>query len=232
MTSKEKKDLVLRQAVKPELKKAGYSVVGQTYYRMQEDCCIAVNIQSSQFNSAVTGYSFRFNIEAFPQDVSKELLKSGAFGDDIHEAVLLPDCGHLHPYRTSGGYQIDGYRNYKPMNMDVEDIEARIGDDMGRYILPQLAEIKNLVDWETKKQEWKKRYDSKRVLLLSYFSLAQMLAETPDNHAPLLDARRRFGLSAAEIKENHELYLQVKAFSTWPDDDKWGFILSSLSNEA
>lgn len=221
MTSQEKKSAVLRQVVKPELKKAGYRSIGQTFYRMEEDCCLAIHIQSSKFSSMTTGYSFRFNIAVLPPDVSQDYLKTGAFIDYINEGILLPDCGYLHPYREAFGYQIDGYQNYKPLDMDVEDIKEKIRDDLCCHILPQLAEIKTLSDWEKKTKEWKQRYNSKWVLLLSFFDMAQNDAVSPNNIPHGCENLRSFGMSAEEVEESYNLYQQVKAISMWPDINKW-----------
>ncbi len=42
MTSKEKKNLVLKEIVKPLLKKAGYRSFGNVYYSQRADCCLAL----------------------------------------------------------------------------------------------------------------------------------------------------------------------------------------------
>lgn len=230
MTSKEKKSIILKEVITPAFKQAGYRTIGQTYYCVQGDCCIAVKIQSSHFNSDATGYTFWFHIHAFPKETSKETLKEwNAWGSsDVHESLLLPDCGHLHPYRSPLGYQIDGYKNYAPQDMDVEDIKKRIGSDLHDVILPQLAEIKSLDDWKTRKEEWMERGNSQRVLLLNYFGSAQMSATVPEMAIKLRDTQRRFGLSSEMIRENEALYQEIRALSAWPDDNKWGFILSAL----
>ena len=230
MTPKEKKTIILEEVIKPEFKSAGYDSIGQTYHRMQEDCCIAVKIQSSQFNSSNTGYTFWFHIKAFPKQTSLETLKEwSAWSDSIHEDALLPDCGILHPYRTAKGYQIDGYKNSVLQDMDLEDIKKRICSDLHDYILPQLAEIKSLDEWETKKKEWLNRWNSERILLLNYFSVAQMSSAVRDNISHLRDTQRRFGLSAETIRNSQPLYQEIKAFSVRPEDDKWEFILSTLA---
>ena len=63
MTSKEKKDRIVQEVIIPELQNAGYQFFGQTFYCFGDDCCIALKLQNSQFNSENAGYSFRFHIE-------------------------------------------------------------------------------------------------------------------------------------------------------------------------
>lgn len=232
MNSKEKKNMVLREVVKPELKRAGYRATGQTYKSMRDDCCLAIRINGSHFNSIVMGYTFWFEIEAFKRDLPEEYLKCWQGGiDSMREDPLLPDCGYLHPYHQPLGYKIDGYQDYKPQDMDVEDIKNRIGNDLRQYILPQLDEIKNYKDWERKKQDWNKRYYSKRICLLRYYHMAHGLAVVESNIPNLIHNRQWIGISAQEIKENYQLYQQIKALSPWPNEDKWAFILAALIAE-
>lgn len=231
MTTKEKKTIVIKEVITPTFKEAGYRTIGQTYYRMQEECCIVVKLQSSHFNSAATGFTFWFHIEVMPKETSKEELKTwnASGSSDIHESLLLPDCGYLHPYRSSLGYQIDGYKNYMPQDMDVEDIKIKIGSDFHELILPQLDEIKTPGDWAAHKKEWKEHENTQRVRLLRYFSSAQMSAVVPEMIPKLRDTQQRFNLPSEIIRENETIYHQIQALSAWPRDNKWEFILSSLA---
>lgn len=233
MTSKEKKDIVLREVVKPELKRAGYRAKGNAYISMGNDCCIAICISSSRFNSNSLGFNFGFDIIFLQGDYSEERLKNWNDGsrDAIREDILLPDCALLHPYHDSLGYKIDGYKDYKPQDMDVEDIKNRIGDDLRRYILPQLAEIKCSEDWERKRQEWNEQTNSKRVCLLRFFYNAHNHNQIQSNAPHLLDIRQKNRISAQEIKENYPLYQQIKALSAFPNKDNWALILAALAAE-
>lgn len=231
MTTKEKRGIILKEVITPAFKEEGYRTIGQIYYRVQGDCCMAVKLQSSQFNSVATGHTFWFHINAFPKETSRDQLKEwNSCGDsDIHESWLLPDCGFLHPYRNAIGYHIDGYKNYVLQDMDIEDIKKRIGSDFRDVILPQLAGIISLDEWDRRKEEWAEQsWQSQRVLLLRYFDSAQMLAVVPETILVLRDTQHRFGLSSETIRENEPLYQEVRAFSDWPDDNKWSFILSAL----
>lgn len=229
MTSKEKKDFILKEVIKPGFQNAGYEKAGETYNSARKDCCIAVRVQSSQFNSAATGYTFWLNIAAFPKDVKKETLKEGCFRE-IREAVLLPDCGFLHPYRNSMGYHIDGYKDYKPQDMDVEKIRKRISEDLSQYILPKLQEIETMSDWEQHKQEWEAQFNSERVRLIRYFEGAQMqFLDFGARSAEALSVlQANTGVSAEEIRENQSLYEQVKGLSSFPNEDKWKYIMAAL----
>lgn len=229
MTSKEKKDRIVQEVIIPELQNAGYQFFGQTFYCFGDDCCIALKLQNSQFNSENAGYSFRFHIKVFPKDISLDALKDwSVWSDSIHEDVLLPDCGYLHPYRDGKGYHIDGYKNSIPQDIDLTNIEERIGSDLRNYILPQLSGIRTPAAWKSYKKEWLNRWNAPKVLLMNYFNTVQLFATEEDNLPHLRDAQRRLGLSAKTIRENRGLYLQIKDASIWPEDDKWEFILHSL----
>lgn len=233
MTSKEKKDYLLKEVIKPQLKSAGYQMAGQNYYSVRDDCCLAIRIHSSRFNSAATGFCFWFKIKAFSKDASKKTLKSEFFGEIFTERELLPDCGYFHPYRTSLGYQIDGYENGSPRDMDLEDIEKRISDDLCQYILPQLETIKTFDDWERQKEEGIKKYNSQRIKLLRYFSGAQMQYLDFDERSfrALMLSRKAIGISPEEIKANQSLYEQLRASSESPSEDKWKIIMAALEAE-
>lgn len=232
MTSKEKKNSVLREVVKPALKKAGYRSSGRVYYSERTGCCLALRLESSRWNSVVTGYCFRFDIMAFEGGVT-ERIKKGYWleRDSVSESFLLPDCGYLHPYRRTMEYLIDGYKNYQPQDMDVEDIKICIGDDMNRFILPQLAEVETFADWKRKREEWNERCYTERVRLLRYFTMAHPMTCSTGNFPHLLNARRQLELPIEIIRENSVLYHQIREASPWPEMDGWNFILSALAAE-
>jgi len=231
MTSKEKKDIVLREVVKPELKLAGYRSTKLGFISMRDDCRLIIYLYSDRFNSVATGFIFGLEIEAVKGNQPVEHPRHRDFRERIHEDILLPDCGFLHPYRYPLGYKIDGYKDYKPQDMDVEDIKNRIGDDLRRYILPELAEIKCYEDWERKRQEWDERANSKRVCLLRFFNHAHNYNQIQSNAPHLLDIRQKNRISVQEIKENYPLYQQIKELSALPNKDNWAFILAALAAE-
>lgn len=230
MTSKEKRDTLLREVVKPELKNAGYRLKGRAYISMRDNGFLAIGLSNGRFISNSLGFSFGFSIQFFSDEFSEERLKN-TWNDCIDEAPLLPDYGFLHPYRSGLGYTIDGYKNYQPQDMDVEDIKNCVRDDLHLFIFPQLAEINCYEEWKRKKQEWYGRYYSKRVSLLHFYSAVQYSAVDVESvpHRPNL--LRESELPADEIKENYPLYQQIKALSPWPNEDKWFYILAILKAE-
>lgn len=227
MYSKEKRDTVLREVIKPELKSAGYRLKGKAYISMRNEGFLAVSLHNGRFNSKSMGFSFGLSIQFFSGEFSEERLKN-IWNDCINETPLLPDYGFLHPYHQALGYTIDGYKNYQPQDMDVEDIKNRIRDDLRYYIFPHLSELNCYKDWERKKQEWNDRYYSKRVSLLRFYYSVQYSATVQNNIPRLIETLRGSGLSADEIKDNYSLYEKIKALSPWPNEDKWAFMLAVL----
>ena len=232
MTSKEKKDIVVKEVIIEGLKAAGYRGSGLTYYIEKEDFHLAINIQSSRFNSVITGYNFRLNINTITKDISiKELKYQCSNFSGIQEYLLLPDCGMLHPYHDILGYRIDGYKDYKPQDMDIENIKMRIRDDLQQEILPKLACVNTFSDWEGKKEEWEKQFDTPRVSLIRYYSSAQMSAVVQEFSLRLQMIQKSMGITNDEIRENEDLYQQVRALSYWASENKWRFIIKSLLEE-
>ncbi|MCA5962133.1 DUF4304 domain-containing protein [Blautia sp. RD014234] len=90
MTSREKKNKVIQQVIKPALKEAGFhSLRGtQAFSIHKEACTIAVNIQSSQFNSNVTGFSFWLNIVVDTPDLSDEQLQDVTFSNLLQKLAF------------------------------------------------------------------------------------------------------------------------------------------------
>lgn len=230
MTSKEKKNLVLKEIVKPLLKKAGYRSLGNVYYSQRGDCCLALCLKGSHWNSVAAGYSFWFEIAAFEGEVNEDI-KKGYWLPQMKEYALLPDLGYLHPYRQAFSYQIDGYKNYQPQDMDLEEIKSRIQDDMERYIIPELAQVENFSDWDHKQKEWSQRGSSEKVRLLRYFTMTHTLAATSGNLPHFFNARRQFNLSIETILKNEAMYHQIQQASPWPEKDDWNFIISVLDAE-
>lgn len=229
MTSKEKRDMVLREVVKPELKRAEYRIKGKAYLSIRDGCCLAIYLNNARFNSNSMGFTFWFGIQFIEGDYSEARLKNWIDWDCIRESTLLPDCGYLHPYHQTSGYTIDGYKNYQPQDMDVEDIKNRIRDDLCCYMFPQLAQINCYEDWMRKTQEWNERNNTKKVRLLNFYHNVQHSVAEQSSIPRLIEAFRASEVSAEEIKDNYPMYQEIKALSPWPNEDKWAFILNLLA---
>ncbi len=137
----EKRDMVVKQVIKPALKKCGFSTSGLDWQREIEDAYIIIHMQNSQFNNIVDGARFRFHISASKKEEIREKPSNQWMynqGHDLKQFDFLPYCGMLSPYYAGDMYKIDGYQNYLPTDTPVEDICRQIREDFETYILPPL----------------------------------------------------------------------------------------------
>lgn len=232
MTGKEKRNIVLRETINPAIKEAGYSKIGQTYYKQCRECCMVLRMQNSRFNSEATGYDFWFHIGILSNEDAQDHpnLKDwwGGIGS-VKEDILLPDCGMLHPYRNGRmGYCIDPYKNYQPQDMDLDDIKSALHRDFSEYILPQLDNIQSPKEWEEQKEKWMGQNETKRVHLLTYYFSAQMLSCAESNRPFLKQQQEQLGLTAEDIVGNIDLLHQIQALSQWPEMNAEPYVRATL----
>ena len=227
------KQLIIKEVVKKHLKEAQFKSVGQTFYSVRNDICLAVNIFSSQFNSFSTGYNFYLKIRAYPADTEKKDLK--IFNEDIEEACslpvteacFLPKRGYLHPYHNSLGYTIGGYRDYAPKVQKYEDIRDYINNDFAQYIIPGLQKIQCRDDYNKCKEEFYQYYASPEICLLRFFSSIQGISNIHPkyNVADFFDS---WHITAEEVKANRAIYEQVREWSNLPKHNQWDQLMQVL----
>lgn len=172
----EKRDMVVKQVIKPALKKCGFSTSGLDWRREIEDAYIIIHMQNSQFNDIVNGARFRFHISASKKEEIREKLSNQWMynqGHDLKQFDFLPYCGMLSPYYAGDMYKIDGYQNYLPTDTPVEDICRQIGEDFETYILPPLCAAAAYADFEKLRAGRLERYQEKEMRLLQYYHAAQ-----------------------------------------------------------
>lgn len=144
MRPTEKRDIVVKQVIKPLLKKHGFSTSGMDWRREIEDGYVIIHMMNSQFNGISTGVSFRFHISAVKKDEIRDKLSNQWIYNqtcDLRQFAFLPYCGMLSPYYSGDMYTIDGYKNYLPSDTPVEEICGQIGVDFEKYILPELCKV-------------------------------------------------------------------------------------------
>lgn len=90
---------------------------------------------------------------------------------------MLPYHRMLSPYYAGGDmYKIDGYKNYLPSDMAVEDICRHIGEDFEKYILPELCAVKSYEDFLELYAQKLEQQNEKEMRLLRYYHAAQSTA--------------------------------------------------------
>lgn len=175
----EKRDIVVKQVIKPALKKCGFSTAGSDWRRETDDAYIIIHMQNSQFNSIAGGARFRFHISASKKDEVKQKLSEQWMynqGLELKQFDFLPYCGMLSPCYSGDMYRIDGYKDYLPTDTPVEDICRQIGEDFETYILPPLCELTSYKDFLKLREQKLERYKEKEIRLLRYYHAAQAAA--------------------------------------------------------
>ncbi len=210
MKSVEKRNLVVKQVIKPLLKKFGFSSAGQKWHRETDDVRLTIEMQNSQFNGVPTGVSFRFFIRAVRKDGSagQPADRKKPESCELKQFDFLPYCGMLSPLCQADWYNFDGYKDYLPSDMPVEDICRQIEEDFGSYVLPELSAVKTYEDFLELQDRAQGRRKEKEVRLLQFYEAAQSMASVvsinPIQYTLLVNLRKNLGLSAEDVASHLE----------------------------
>lgn len=225
LTPAKQKQLVIKEVVKKHLKEAGFKSVGQTYYSVRNDICLAVHIFSSQNNSFFTGYEFCLRIKAFPTDIEKEELRM--INGDFTENGFLPNYGLLHPYHNILGYTIGGYRDYKPKVQNYEDIRDYIDNDFRQYIMPRLLKIQCGDDYNECKDEIQRYVSSREISIIRFLSSIHNSGNIRPKY-DVADFFERWHITVEDVRESRAIYEQVREWSDLPNHDNWDYLMEVL----
>ena len=156
--SKEKRDRVVKEVIRPLMKKEGFKSKGLTWFKELEDVWLIVHMKNGRFNNEFTGFSFEFLFSITEKSELSEAIKIEQEWIrnqmcDISQSAFLPYERFLTPYMTTRGYQIDGYRNNKPTDYPIESIMTHVREDFEQYIFPELSKVHSLSDWNELKKE-------------------------------------------------------------------------------
>ena len=209
MRPTEKRDIVVKQVIKPLLKKHGFTTSGMDWRRGIEDGYVIIHMMNSQFNDIYTGVSFRFHISAVKKDEIRDKLSNQWIYNqtcDLRQFAFLPYCGMLSPYYSGDMYTIDGYKNYLPSDTPVEEICGQIGVDFEKYILPELCKVQCYDDFMQLHDEKLERYKEKEMRLLRYYYAAQQSAlwSKDSDYERLAALKKELELSAEDISSHLE----------------------------
>lgn len=220
----EKRNLAVKQVLKPLLKKYGFSTAGSDWRRDIGDAYLIIHMMNSRFNSIPTGVSFRFHISASRKDKMKDKLSDQWIYNqacDLDHCDFLPFCGMLSPYYSGGMYQIDGYKNYLPSDTPVEAICEQLKEDWGNYILPELDAVESYEDFLELREQKKNRSQEKEVRLLRFYYAAQQCAleATGNGYNMLIGLKNLLHLTAEEILSHLEWLDVCRENSSFPKVD-------------
>ncbi len=204
-----KRDIVVKQVIKPLLKKNGFTTSGLDWRRELEDSYMIIHMMNSQFNGVSTGVSFRFHISVTKKDEIRDKVSNQWIYNqtsDLRQFNFLPYCGMLSPYYSGDMYRIDGYKNFRPADTPVEEICRQLEEDFGKYILPKLCEVQSCEDYLELKDRIQKRYEERDIRLLRYYYTAQYhaLDRSGNGYNTLVELGKKMRLTAADVASHLE----------------------------
>lgn len=223
MKTGEKRDFIVREIIKPMLKERGFRAKKTDWWKELSDGYLFIHMKNSQFNSAATGFCFCFQFSATLKDQVSGALEKQWIANQIcclEESAFLPYCGYLSPNRISLGYQIDGYRDYTPTDIAVEEIASQIQNDFTEYILPEIEKVHSVSDFDHLLDEKRKRYAEPEVRLCRFYSSMLTLSCNESNLPAARRAREEFGLTAEEIRSRYDWLSVIVQNSPFPRADE------------
>lgn len=227
----DKRKLVVKNVVKKFLKEAGYRCKGNVWWRELEDGWLLFYMKTSRFNSAVTGSSFCFQISASRKDkivdtIDKQWIYNQT--NSLNHRLFLPYCGFLDPNARGLDYCIDGYRNFLPSDIPVEEIMEQVGRDLKDYLLAQLEKVHRMADWDLLYQEKQAYYSEKGIRLLRYYTSAHSMVCSMENMPALLQLQKDLDLTQEDILSHFDWLSIIQRNSWHPYLDARTFIIQSL----
>ena len=142
MKAKELQKLVIKNYLKPTLKRFGYLTSGQTWWKSKGDFFIVINMQSSQWNDQ-SNVHFCFNIGIALTQNLKDAAKKKANYFDL--AVQLREKNYLPVERNTGGHRDSNWYMLKD-ETSLDNFIAEMKIDFERHILPKLEKLETLED--------------------------------------------------------------------------------------
>lgn len=234
MKPNEKRDIVVKEVLKPMMKKAGFKCKRMDWWKELDDGFLFVHMKNSQFNGASTGSSFCFQFSAsYKDDIRDKVEKQWMYNqmNCVEDEAFLPYCGYLAPNRTALGYQIDGYKSYLPMDVPVEEIMTQIQKDFEVHIMPEIENIKNVSEFEVLMTEKKKRYNEKDIKLLRFYSAMHQLCCSDSNIESAMWQFNQLELTEEDVRSHYEWISIIARNSSLPHLDARSFIEKVLSNK-
>lgn len=239
VSAKEKRKQVVRQVIKPLLKEAGFRTKGNRWKRGLEDGWLLIHLINGSYGSDFE-CEFELNFGAFTKEKigDTDPDRFWIHGKSLYQSDFLPYYGAFTPFANSQRYYIRNYfdrANSGYIDIPVESYIDQVRKDLETYVLPRLAQVKRVADWEA---IWKEKWDESqsqedRWLLRYYFW---------SNHGypakELQAEQKKRGLTRQEILSNLDWWLenmrkrQEKEPAVWIADDLRERILAALEPKA
>ena len=233
MKPTEKRDILVKQMLKPLLKHRGFQSSGYSWWKELEDGWLFIYMKNSRWNGVATGAAFEFQISVSGKDNIRDKLSDQWMYNRVclSQDDFLPYRGMLDPRKDTMGYKIDGYRNYLPQDEPLEEIIEQVRGDFEGHILPALEQLRTKADWEVLYRERRDAGDTAENRLLRYYSVAHMLSCSESNIPVLIQNQHDFALTPEEIMSHFDWLEIIRQNSSLPCLDTKAFILRSLEAE-
>lgn len=231
MPPTEKRDILVKQMLKPLLKERGFKTSGCNWWKELEDSWLFIHMKNSQWNGVATGAVFGFQISVSGKDEIRDKLSNQWMYNQqfcLEQNDFLPYWGMLTPRMNIMGYQIDGFRNYLPLDEPTDKIMEQVRGDFENHILPELEQLRTKADWEKLYQEKSDAGNAMENRLLRYYSIAHTSSCSESNMSNLIDTQKRFELTPEEITSHFDWLEIIRQNSALPHLDAKDYILRSL----
>lgn len=228
MKAVEKRDLLVKEILKPMLKEAGFKTKKMYWWKELKDGCLYIYMKNSMFNIPETGCSFCFQFSAsykgdICENVEYQCIRNQS--NCMEERLFLPHMGYLEPNRNGlEGYRIDGYRNYQLADIPIEEIFTQIKNDFEIHILPHMTQIQCVQDFYDLKEVLERRQDTEENRLLNFYSMMHFLCCNEDNLPHARQLYKDCLLPAEYIRSHYDWLAVIAQNSAFPELDSREFI--------
>ena len=233
MKPKDIRNKIIKEIYKPLLKENGFRTSGNDWWKKIDDGYMYIHIQNSQFN--VMSARYRIQIGCVHKDnICEDIKKQWMYHADIDHLTqfdFLTDFGFLSraEYHSGDMYEIGGLRAYAPREICVEKVMKDFREDFENFILPQILEIKNTIEWASLVEEKKKYiWKDKKVCLLRYYKQSISACCSDSNMPLLVMSQKEYGLTRQEIIEHFDWLEEMTFKSSYPYAEPDKYILKSF----
>lgn len=243
VSAKEKRKQVVRQVIKPLLKEAGFRTKGNRWKRGLEDGWLLIHLINGSYGSDFE-CEFELNFGAYTmEEIGKNDPDKFWVGKKrLTQGELFPYGAAFTPFSSRQRFHIENVHDMKHggfIDIPVENYMVQLREDLETNVLPRLAQVKRVADWEAIWQEiWDRTHNDKEYGRTQNLMLYYIWANSGFPLEQLRELQERSGLTRQEILSNLDWWLekirkrQEKEPAVWIADDLRERILAALEPEA
>lgn len=242
VSAKEKRKQIVRQVIKPLLKEAGFRTKGNRWKRELEDGWLLTHLINGSYGSDFEcEFELRFGAYTMEEIGKNDPDKFWVGKKSLTQGEFLPYRAAFTPFSDHQRFHIQNVHDNKYggfIDIPAENYMDQLQKDLETYVLPQLAQIKRVTDWDTL---WQKNGDRTRndkeyrqtQELMMYYVWANS-GFPPER---LREQQERSGLSSQEILARLDWWIenmrkrQERDPGVWITDDLRERILAALEPE-